>query len=128
VGVWVDVSHLYRLQREAVEAERTHRLEAEHSRKLQEQFIDITCHELRNPLNAIFNSASLLSESLAKIDARLVGAATHTPEASDMEEIHTEMRDNIDVVNTIVLCTTHQKRITDGAASVHALSRMRFPG
>jgi signal transduction histidine kinase len=118
VGVWSDVTALRSLQRFSVEAERAHTREAERNRELQEQFIDITCHELRNPLNAIYNSAALLGESLARIDTALEalrvreeGKAAHQPE---FEQIHAEVQEDIDNANTIVLCARHQKRITDG--------------
>jgi signal transduction histidine kinase len=113
VGVWSDVSNLRRLQREAVKAERAHTQEAERSRELQEQFIDITCHELRNPLNAIYNSAAMLGESLVKIDTRL---ASKAEQYSDFEMIHAEIQEDLDSANTIVLCARHQKRIVDGSS------------
>jgi signal transduction histidine kinase len=118
VGVWSDVTALRRLQRLSVEAERAHAREAERNRELQEQFIDITCHELRNPLNAIYNSAALLGESLSRIEAALNtlreqdgGAFAQQPE---FEKINAELQEDIDSANTIVLCARHQKRITDG--------------
>jgi signal transduction histidine kinase len=104
-----------------VEAERAHAREAERNRELQEQFIDITCHELRNPLNAIYNSAALLGESLLRIEAALNalreqdgGAFAQQPE---FEKINAELQEDIDSANTIVLCAKHQKRITDGRRS-----------
>jgi signal transduction histidine kinase len=121
VGVWSDVTALRRLQRLSVEAERAHAREAERNRELQEQFIDITCHELRNPLNAIYNSAALLGESLSRIEASLSalrerdgGAFAEQPE---FEKIDAELQEDIDSANTIVLCAKHQKRITDGRRS-----------
>jgi signal transduction histidine kinase len=115
--VWSDVSALRRLQRLTVEAERAHAQEAERNRELQEQFIDITCHELRNPLNAIYNSAALLGESLSRIETSLnilqdmnADLALHP----EFEKINAELQEDIDSANTIVLCARHQKRITDG--------------
>jgi signal transduction histidine kinase len=116
------VSNLRRLQRNAVEVERAHTQEAERSRELQEQFIDITCHELRNPLNAIYNSAALLGESLVRVDARLsiIREASQAKLTKDFEDIHVEVQEDIEAANTIVLCAKHQKRITDGTFSTCA--------
>jgi signal transduction histidine kinase len=118
--VWSDVSNLRRLQRQATEVERAHTAAAERSRELQEQFIDITCHELRNPLNAIYNSAVMVGESLARIDARLTAmrGAEGGAQSPEFEQLHAEIQEDIDGANTIVLCARHQKRITDG---LHAL-------
>jgi signal transduction histidine kinase len=120
VGVWSDVSALRRLQRQSVEAERAHAQEAERNRELQEQFIDITCHELRNPLNAIYNSAALLGESLSRIETSLHALSEASPgliSHPEFEKINAELREDIDSTSTIVLCARHQKRITDGINS-----------
>jgi signal transduction histidine kinase len=117
------VSSLRKLQREVVEVERAHAAEADRSRELQEQFIDITCHELRNPLNAIYNSAALLGESLVKIDMKL-NAMKDMDDAerlSTFKTIHAEILEDIESANTIVFCARHQKRITDGALLCLAL-------
>jgi signal transduction histidine kinase len=122
VGVWSDISVMRALQRQAFEAERAHTAEAERNRELQEQFIDITCHELRNPLNAIYNSAALLGESLAKIEGSLGALAKKDEGIAEREEfaiINAELQEDIDSANTIVLCARHQKRITDGTESLH---------
>jgi signal transduction histidine kinase len=106
------------LQRQAVEIERTHTAEAERNRELQEQFIDITCHELRNPLNAIYNSAALLGESLARIGTALKSFENVDGDdtlKSQLAVIKTELMEDIDSASTIVLCARHQKRITDGS-------------
>jgi signal transduction histidine kinase len=128
VGVWSDVSNLRRLQRNAVETERAHTQEAERSRELQEQFIDITCHELRNPLNAIYNSAAMLGESLAGIDGRLAALReeSRVERHSSLEKIHAELQEDIDSANTIVLCARHQKRIVDGVLPYYFLSLTSF--
>jgi signal transduction histidine kinase len=113
-----------RLQRLSVEAERAHAQEAERNRELQEQFIDITCHELRNPLNAIYNSAALLGDSLARIEASLGSLRSKEAWAAhpELDQINAELQEDIDSANTIVLCAKHQKRITDGTDMLFALS------
>lgn len=130
VGVFSDVSMLRKLERERVALEQSRREEAEQNRQLQEHFIDargmrcrrlnlltffsqVTCHELRNPLNAISNSAELLGESLnrflANIDANAQLQEVLGPVKSDL-------REDLDAVETILLSSRHQKRIADGKA------------
>lgn len=60
----------------------------------QERFIDMTCHELRNPLSAILQSAELILDHL------------ENPKKIDKMSIS-------ESCNTIILCATHQRRIVD---------------
>jgi light-regulated signal transduction histidine kinase (bacteriophytochrome) len=112
-----------RLQRLSVETERAHAQAAERNRELQEQFIDITCHELRNPLNAIYNSAVLLGESLTRIEANLDSLRRNGTQHPGLEQMIDELRDDIDSTKTIVLCAKHQKRITDGKHLSQSLTK-----
>lgn len=76
--------------------------EAVELKRQQENFIDITSHEMRNPLSAILQCAEEISTSLADykegelktIDSRVVS-------------------DCIDSAQTVSLCAMHQKRIVD---------------
>ena len=76
--------------------------EAVELKRQQENFIDITSHEMRNPLSAILQCAEEISSSLSEykdgerrpIDSRVIS-------------------DCIDSAQTISLCAMHQKRIVD---------------
>ena len=76
--------------------------EAVELKRQQENFIDITSHEMRNPLSAILQCADEISLSLSEwkngesqaIDAGIIS-------------------DCIDSAQTISLCAMHQKRIVD---------------
>jgi signal transduction histidine kinase len=103
-----------------MEVERVRVMEADRNRELQEQFIDMTCHELRNPLNAIYNSSVLLSESLARIKStvNLLQTADATAQLRSIcLDIEAEVDENIDCAQTIVMCAKHQQRIADGRYS-----------
>ena len=119
VGVFNDVTALRRLESERVDMERTRREEAENNRQLQEHFIDVTCHELRNPLNAIQHSAELLGESLK----RFTGRQHHTVlSAEDQARYEEELAEDKEAVETIILCSRHQKRIADDVLHISKLS------
>jgi signal transduction histidine kinase len=102
-----------------MEAERAHAAEADRNRELQEQFIDITCHELRNPLNAIYNSAIMLGESLVRIQGVVAGLRAENEGVC--EAVEAELCEDVEAASTIVQCARHQQRITDGG-HVRALS------
>ena len=77
----------------------------------QERFIDMTSHEMRNPLSAIFQCAdsivSLLEDSVERMadglgTDRAGGVTSSEP-----------LKNCIEAAQTILLCAQHQKRIVD---------------
>ncbi|KAF2664426.1 aerobic respiration control sensor protein arcB [Microthyrium microscopicum] len=97
LGSITDISHL-----KWVEGLQSRRLcEAEERRRQQTEFIDITSHEMRNPLSAILQCADDISASLSSY--RSTDAALN---ASIVESC-------LDSASTIKLCVNHQKMIVD---------------
>ncbi|KAF2236032.1 hypothetical protein EV356DRAFT_82045 [Viridothelium virens] len=84
--------------------------EAVELKRQQENFIDITSHEMRNPLSAILQCADEISSSLQE-------ARNTDPESLDPELIS----NNIDAAQTIALCAQHQKRIVDDVLTLSKL-------
>ena len=72
------------------------------------------CHELRNPLNAISNSAELLGESLSRFFSRYDEMKKDPALANLIAPLEADMRDDLEAVETILLSSRHQKRIADG--------------
>jgi signal transduction histidine kinase/DNA-binding NarL/FixJ family response regulator len=86
-------------------------LEAVELKRQQENFIDITSHEMRNPLSAIIQCADMISTSLAEFN---VGSKDLT--------IPREVVDSdVDAAQTIILCAQHQKRIIDDILTLSKL-------
>ena len=56
-------------QKDANEIQVRSRIKAEEARKSMEKFMDITSHEMRNPLSAILQSADGISSSLLEFQA-----------------------------------------------------------
>jgi signal transduction histidine kinase len=76
-------------------------IEADETRRAQNNFIDITSHEMRNPLSAIVQCADGIVTALSE----LIADKNLDPTASIMESIL--------AAETIQLCAQHQKSIVD---------------
>ena len=99
---WVEGSEI-RQRKEALELKRQ-----------QENFIDMTSHEMRNPLSAIFQCSDHIIAVLTKFqafrDAKKGFSSTNQGDENDIED---PIAAAIDAANTITLCAQHQKRIVD---------------
>ncbi|KAL2062733.1 hypothetical protein VTL71DRAFT_5805 [Oculimacula yallundae] len=89
------------------------RHEAEEAKRHQETFIDMTSHEMRNPLSAIMLSADGIANSIAEFRS-----LKDTPAPSYRELLE----NNLDAAQTIVLCAQHQKRIIDDVLTLSKLN------
>jgi PAS domain S-box-containing protein len=76
--------------------------EAVELKRQQENFIDITSHEMRNPLSAILQCADEISTILSEFKS----SGSNVIDSSIIA-------DSIDAAQTIALCAQHQKRIVD---------------
>ncbi|KAI9348043.1 hypothetical protein BDR26DRAFT_853856 [Obelidium mucronatum] len=78
--------------------------EAELSRKQQEDFIDMICHEIRNPLSGISNTIEFMKETLQEIRNHVCGSKEN---ASLSKLVDT----TLEYAETISFCARHQKVI-----------------
>ncbi|KAI1643587.1 uncharacterized protein F4817DRAFT_349090 [Daldinia loculata] len=128
-GCLSDVS----LQKWQFEKERQRKDEAIESKRQQENFIDMTSHEMRNPLSAIVQCADAVIGCLAKaqelIDSMSVkpdqNGVLNSPTADTPGRIWKEgsqlVKDSIDNAETIIACAQHQKRIVDDILTMSKL-------
>ncbi|TVY40465.1 Hybrid signal transduction histidine kinase K [Lachnellula subtilissima] len=86
--------------------------EAEETRRAQNSFIDITSHEMRNPLSAILQCADGISTSLNEYLAE---------RASLDPELISTIEGAIESAETIQLCAQHQKSIVDDILTISKL-------
>ena len=93
---------------EKVQSER--REEAVELKRQQENFIDITSHEMRNPLSAILQCADQIAGNISSF-------AAHT----DRRQVENLLENCLDAANTINLCASHQKRIVDDILTLSKL-------
>ena len=84
--------------------------EAVELKRQQENFIDITSHEMRNPLSAILQCSDEISTSLTQFK---LGGSTTLPD--DL------IANCLDAAQTISLCSQHQKRIVDDILTLSKL-------
>ncbi|PKS05150.1 hypothetical protein jhhlp_008517 [Lomentospora prolificans] len=105
MGSITDISHLKWAQ--GLQARRLH--EAEETRRQQNEFIDITSHEMRNPLSAILQCADDIISTLEGHRS-----FNNPPSLNDIEGC-------LDSAQTISLCVQHQKSIVDDILTVSKL-------
>ncbi|KAF1913435.1 hypothetical protein BDU57DRAFT_356309 [Ampelomyces quisqualis] len=85
--------------------------EALAAKRQQENFIDMTSHELRNPLSAVIQCAESAIASVEHLRAQGVGS----------RDIEQEIDSTIESLQTIVTCSLHQKRVIDDVLTLSKL-------
>lgn len=98
---------------EKVQSER--REEAVELKRQQENFIDITSHEMRNPLSAILQCADQIANSIQAFAAY-----------ADKKQVENLLESCLDAANTINLCASHQKRIVDDILTLSKLDSISY--
>ncbi|KAG9051351.1 hypothetical protein FS837_008446 [Tulasnella sp. UAMH 9824] len=135
IGTVTDVSdrHLYEAARIAQAQEREaiaqiraadaeqQRAEADERRRAQELLVDVTSHELRQPVSAILNCSQLVRTNLSNLAdmLRKSGAAPFVPTTSLLKQI----QEDLDALDSIYQCGLSQERI---ANDVLSLSRLQL--
>ncbi|KAL2015411.1 hypothetical protein VTK56DRAFT_5522 [Thermocarpiscus australiensis] len=114
-GCLSDVS----LQKWQLDWEKERKEEAIESKRQHENFIDMTSHEMRNPLSAIIHCADAITATLTHVQELLdkgdCGTGADTAEAREL------IGSSIDNAETIVSCAQHQKRIVDDILTMSKL-------
>ncbi|KAK2468318.1 hypothetical protein H9L39_19964 [Fusarium oxysporum f. sp. albedinis] len=105
MGSITDISHL-----KWAEGLQNRRLqEAEETRRQQNEFIDITSHEMRNPLSAILQCADDITSAMQACRTNGITASSEVIESC------------LDASQTIALCVQHQRSIVDDILTVSKL-------
>ncbi|KAI5262630.1 hypothetical protein E4T47_09244 [Aureobasidium subglaciale] len=122
VTVMTDISHL-----KFAETVQMNRIEeAVESKKHMLSFIDMTSHEIRNPLGAVIHCADSALESLSElrklapfhtmeslqVDAKLAKGSEHPAQLIEA---------GLDAIGTILSCSAHLKRIVDDTLTLSKL-------
>ncbi|KAF2419904.1 hypothetical protein EJ08DRAFT_702707 [Tothia fuscella] len=113
IGSLTDITE----QKRAEDTQKLRKEEALESKRQQETFIDVTSHEMRNPLGAILLSADEIISSLQSVQCKIQEAD------STLQEV---LKNSIDAAQVIVDCAQHQKRIVDDILTVSKLDSGLF--
>lgn len=115
-GTLIDISQLK--WAESVQKQRVE--EAIEAKRQQDNFIDMTSHEIRNPLGAVIHCADLILSTLTEM-TDLVGSALSSLSPEQRKHFN-DLRDGaLEAVNTIMSCSQHQKRIVDDILTLSKL-------
>ena len=94
--------------------------EALESKRQQENFIDMTSHEMRNPLSAMIQCADSIASSLADMAELACGDAL-SRDIETQAKLQEMISGSQDALETIQACATHQKRIVDDILTLSKL-------
>lgn len=121
MGTLVDISQFK--WAENVQKLRTE--EALEAKRQQENFIDMTSHEMRNPLSAVVQCAdstvTSLMDMLTLVSDMSTGEHPMTENDRILDSMRKEIQSSLDAVSTIVSCSSHQKRIIDDVLTLSKL-------
>ncbi|EUC46264.1 hypothetical protein COCMIDRAFT_93278 [Bipolaris oryzae ATCC 44560] len=116
MGTMTDISQL----KWAESIQKTRVEEALESKRQQENFIDMTSHEMRNPLSAMVQCADSIMGSLGEMKA-LVQGETLAAQPDQQAQLEDLIESSLDAIDTIQACATHQKRIVDDILTLSKL-------
>ncbi|KAF7945122.1 hypothetical protein EAE96_009901 [Botrytis aclada] len=120
VGCLSDVTHIKWAAR--VQEMRTN--EALKEKKEREEFMNMTSHELMNPLSAAVQAAHTMISSLDEINQALSHThdnILHDDNSKSYGEIKTSVRRNIEIAKIILACGEHQRKLMEDARMMSKL-------
>jgi len=128
VGSLADVTDQRKLEKEKMDALALAASQAEEHRAEQARFVDIICHEIRNPLNGIVNSADVLRAVHHKVRSSISALHNYRRSitAEEAKVLYQNLEDTQDLWDAMELCVNHQRRITEDVLQVSRLRVGRF--
>ncbi|KAK4047296.1 hypothetical protein OIV83_005474 [Microbotryomycetes sp. JL201] len=123
VGSITDISQQKRVEALHIQEVERRAADAEENRRNTDQFLDMSSHELRNPLSGVWQNAQVIGDSLEKFVELLDDLVDgEVPDSDTLEALHGEMLENVEAVESIILCASHQQRIADDILNVSKLN------
>ncbi|KAG9715543.1 putative histidine kinase HHK19p, partial [Aureobasidium melanogenum] len=110
-----DISHL----KWAEDVQKSRVEEALEAKRQNEVFIDMTSHEIRNPLGAVVHCADAIDESLEEMKS-VMDKLQLTDEKAG-QRLRELIESSAEAVQTITSCSSHQKRIVDDLLTLSKL-------
>lgn len=91
------------------------------------EFIDMICHEIRNPLHGITGSWELLSDRLFSLEKAWQSVSKHsTPITHFDQNLATNLLDMKEYLSNLEECTAHQTRVMDEVVLLTKLYSNKF--
>lgn len=109
------------LQQERLDAERSRREEAEAERRQQELLIDVTSHELRNPISAVLQCSMLISQDLQQLKTQVEDHVANRKPYLLTQETVSLIDESLDAAESVYECGLSQSRICDDILSLGKL-------
>ncbi|CAK9784840.1 unnamed protein product [Cutaneotrichosporon oleaginosum] len=122
LGCVVDITDRIKneeLQKQRVEEALRRQAEAEEAKRQQEELIDITSHEIRNPISNMMQCASLVRGNLLKLQGELTRIGYAAPALAAIE-------DDLEALQNIYNCGLTQERISNDVLSLGKLQLGRL--
>lgn len=115
-----------RAKRDVEEAEERTRVAVEEKRQ-QELLIDVTSHEIRNPISAVLQNAEVTRTSLNSIRTTLLNLKSRSllPEQLGEAAIH-DLEEDIEALDAITECGMAQERIANDILGLAQLQLNRY--
>ncbi|KAJ3328655.1 hypothetical protein HDU76_009547, partial [Blyttiomyces sp. JEL0837] len=121
IGCLTNITEMKKLEKERLQAMEKRADEAEEAKRQKEEFIDMICHEIRNPLSAILNNNDLILDYL-----KSAGRAAKNKNGMNAEITISDLTDLMesisDCAKSISVCAKHQKCIADDVLHMSKLS------
>ncbi|TGO36070.1 hypothetical protein BHYA_0136g00130 [Botrytis hyacinthi] len=120
VGCLSDVTHV----KWAARMEERRKNEALKEKEEREEFMNMTSHELMNPLAAVAQAAHTMISSLDEINEALSHThdnVLHDDNSKSYGEIKTKVRRNIEIAKIILACGEHQQKLMEDARAMSKL-------
>ncbi|TGO46202.1 hypothetical protein BCON_0338g00020 [Botryotinia convoluta] len=114
VGCLSDITHI----KWAARIQERRLNEALKEKKEREEFMNMTSHELMNPLSAAVQAAQTMISSLDEINKALSHThdnVLHDDNSKTYGEIKTSVRRNIEIAKIILACEEHQQKLMEDA-------------
>ncbi|KAH6667905.1 histidine kinase-like ATPase, partial [Halenospora varia] len=99
--------------------------------RYREQFVDVLCHELRNPVCGIIGNVELLQTGL-ELRQNIIGSHREAHcnsetrlSAIDVASLQSQLADDIVSVDAIAVCAEHMKVVTDDVLSLSKLEERK---
>ncbi|ORY86726.1 hypothetical protein BCR35DRAFT_302457 [Leucosporidium creatinivorum] len=123
VGSITDISSQKRVEQLHIQEVERRAADAEENRRQTDQFLDMSSHELRNPLSGVWQNAQVVGDSLEKFVELLEELQEgNVPDEQTLDSLLAEMEENVESIESIILCASHQQRIADDILNVSKLN------